>query len=73
MENQIMQLLTKGQSVEMYTDDDVLQIYKRAFYRSHHEFLFVLNGKAVYGCKQPRTAGKKVKSLIDRGFTLAVD
>ena len=71
MENtKILDLLTQSEVLEFQTDEDVLTIWHREFFRQRKEFLFELNGTGVFACVTKQAALKKIDSFLNRGFNL---
>jgi hypothetical protein len=70
MNNRILSTLITDGFVEMETDDSLLEIKFRKFFGQKEEFLFILNAKAIFGCKAKKTALKKIDEFINIGFTM---
>ena len=70
MNEDLLKSLMKTGLIEMETEDSMLTIRYRKFFGTEKEFHFELNCKAVYGCKTKKTALKKIKEFINKGFTL---
>lgn len=64
----ILDLLVQNESVDLQTEDDVLTIWHKVFFKSKKEFVFQLNGKAVFGCTNKDAAIRKIDGFLNRGF-----
>ena len=66
-----MKMLEEERVANLVSENDLLTIFYRPFFRKPKEFLFVLNGKPVFGCKTKKIARKKIEKILSGGFQLA--
>lgn len=60
--------LVAHESIEMESEDSLLIVWYREFFGVNKEYLFQLNGKAIYGCKTKQIALKKIEHYLRLGF-----